>query len=512
MSTFLSKDIVSATTNLILWAITAGLITLSIQWIHYVFFHPLRRYPGPLLNRISTLPLIYHTIDGSLPFYAKSLFDQYGPVVRIAPNTLGFTSARAWKDIYNPRNGTVIGKDWKIYRAVGRPVSLFTADPEPHAMMRKWASPSFSERSMKQQEGIIGGYVDLLVKRLRQASNEGRQTVDLRDWYNFTTFDIIGKLAFSSDFGCLETSEYHPWVKMVNFSAKEATILGNFSGLLKWIPQDLLLSKSQRELMELTKEVTAKRVAAGSQTDFLEPFISNKDNVKLELESLQANADLFITAGSETTSTALAGVTYLLLTNKEAYAKVVEEVRSSYNSSQEISLTSVTKLSYMLACLNEGLRCYPPVSAWLPRVVNKGPANIDGNIVPQGVSTVLHTLSCFLWIKLINGQTGLGIWILPTFTSEQNFRHAEEFHPERFLGDPEFADDKLDVMNPFSMGQNDCIGRNLAYAEMRLILARILFNFDLTLAPDSREWRKNQAVYTFWQKPPLNVYLTPARC
>lgn len=38
---------------------------------------------------------------------------------------------------------------------------------------------------------------------------------------NFCTFDIIGKFAFSSDFGCLESSRYHPWVRLVVFQQRE---------------------------------------------------------------------------------------------------------------------------------------------------------------------------------------------------------------------------------------------------------------------------------------------------
>lgn len=48
---------------------------------------------------------------------------------------------------------------------------------------------------------------------------------------------------------------------------------------------------------------------------------------------------------------------------------------------------------------------------------------------------------------------------------------------------------------------------SLAYAEMRLALARILFNFDLELHQDSLSWNE-QEVYVFWQKGALNVKLT----
>ena len=52
--------------------------------------------------------------------------------------------------------------------------------------------------------------------------------------------------------------------------------------------------------------------------------------------------------------------------------------------------------------------------------------------------------------------------------------------------------------------------QSLAYAEMRLILARILFNFDLELADPNLKWM-DQKVFTLWSKPELNVYLTPVR-
>lgn len=97
------------------------------------------------------------------------------------------------------------------------------------------------------------------------------------------------------------------------------------------------------------------------------------------------------------------------------------------------------------------------------------------------------------------------------YHNELNFTKPLEYHPERFLGDPRFANDRLDAFQPFSMGHADCVGRNLAYSEMRLILARILFSFDLKLADVGSDWIKGQKVYIVWQKPSLNVYLKPVK-
>ena len=54
-------------------------------------------------------------------------------------------------------------------------------------------------------------------------------------------------------------------------------------------------------------------------------------------------------------------------------------------------------------------------------------------------------------------------------------------------------------------------GNSLAYAELRLILARIIFTFDLELAEDSQDWIAKQKVMSAWTKVPLNVYLSPRR-
>lgn len=52
--------------------------------------------------------------------------------------------------------------------------------------------------------------------------------------------------------------------------------------------------------------------------------------------------------------------------------------------------------------------------------------------------------------------------------------------------------------------------RSLAYAEMRLILARVIWNFDMELSPDCTQWI-DQPSYVVWEKGNLNVKLTPVR-
>lgn len=95
-----------------------------------------------------------------------------------------------------------------------------------------------------------------------------------------------------------------------------------------------------------------------------------------------------------------------------------------------------------------------------------------------------------------------------------NFHRAREYCPERWLPEATsnpsspFYEDRRDAHKPFSFGPRDCIGRNLAYHEMRLIMARILFNFDLKLDESCSDWA-NQRIFALWEKPELKVYLQP---
>lgn len=105
----------------------------------------------------------------------------------------------------------------------------------------------------------------------------------------------------------------------------------------------------------------------------------------MSLPEIYANAAVLVIAGSETTATALSGAIYHLLQNPAALQELTTEVRSTFNSEKEINFASVNNLKYMLACIEETLRMYPPVPALVPRRVPKGGADISGKWVPGGV-------------------------------------------------------------------------------------------------------------------------------
>lgn len=75
-------------------------------------------------------------------------------------------------------------------------------------------------KTLREQESLVLHYVDLLVEKLRAECAAARSTVDMMKWYNYTTFDIFGDMAFGELLNCLRDNRYQPWVVMVYQSVK----------------------------------------------------------------------------------------------------------------------------------------------------------------------------------------------------------------------------------------------------------------------------------------------------
>lgn len=97
-------------------------------------------------------------------------------------------------------------------------------------------------------------------------------------------------------------------------------------------------------------------------------------------------AGLLLGAGFETTSSLVAVTLYLLQCNPRCYQKLTNEIRSSFKSQDDICFAALDNLPYLVACLNEALRWFPPVASGMPREVMKGGTSIAGDHVPEGVS------------------------------------------------------------------------------------------------------------------------------
>lgn len=201
-----------------------------------------------------------------------------------------------------------------------------------------------------------------------------------------------------------------------------------------------------------------------------------------------------IIAGSDTTSTAMAATLFYLVRSPTALKRATEEVRSKFTDVEEIRQGgALSACTYLRACIDEAMRLSPSVGGLLPREVLAGGMTICDEFVPAG--TVVGT---------------------PHYA----VHHCEEYYPspfsyvpERWLvgeanplkgGAPVTEAEVAAAQSafcPFSIGPRGCIGKGLAYIEMSVTLARVLFLYDVRRAAgvvdpgegrDDLEWGRHR--------------------
>ena len=120
----------------------------------------------------------------------------------MSPTEISFISGEtAWQDIYGFRTGknktAPYEKDRTWFAVPGNGVyPIIAADDATHSRVRRTLSHAFSDKALREQERIIQSFVDLLVHRLKEQVEQHRPVVDMSQWYDFTTFDVITDLTF----------------------------------------------------------------------------------------------------------------------------------------------------------------------------------------------------------------------------------------------------------------------------------------------------------------------------
>ncbi|KAJ5511201.1 Cytochrome P450 E-class group I [Penicillium expansum] len=452
---------------------TSILLVLVSQAYYQIFINPLGKYPGPKFAAISRIPQLYHTFKGDLLEWTSGLHAIHGDVIRIAPDELSYATGEAWKGIYGHSSAgkPVTEKDPRFYGPSfnGAPDIIRGNGPD-HARFRRNFSHAFSDRALREQQSLICRYVDTLVHSLQKTiKQDPNAKINMVRMLNLTTFDIMGDLTFGDSLNLLAGT-----------------------GNLNWVSAVLLIPKELKQQSiahyEASQELVDKRIDGDhilQKPDIWGIVMSQKEDLLLSRPEMYANSQVFMVAGTETTATALSGLLYHLLMTPEKMKIIVEEVCETFKKDSDIDMRSLERMPYLNACIEEGLRIYPPVPVGLPRIAPDEGLLVCGEHIP--------------------GKTALSVHHWSTYRNAQNFRLPNQFIPERWIGD-EFATDNKAAFQPFSFGPRNCIGKNLAYHEMRLILAKVLYNFDLSLLPESIGWEK-QKTFFLWEKNDLMVQL-----
>ena len=379
-------------------ALVQYIVYLVGRAVYNVYFHPLSAFPGPKSFAATRVSHVRALLGGQLCQTVKDLHDEYGEIVRIAPDELSFDTPQAWRDIYGHRQG---------HKSMQKDPALFGLPPEgvhniittpidsEHSRMRRLLAHAFSEKALREQEPLVMSYVDMFIDKLHEqiAGPEGRQ-VDLVRWYSFTTFDIIADLAFGESFHCLENAEYHSWVTIIFQTMKFLAYLQaarRFPPLTKALKLILprRLRKQGAQRMQYNKALVDKRLKLGKNVDrpdFISYILRHNDEKGMSRMEIQSCAAVLTTAGSDSPAALLSGVTFHLLNNPDTYQKLVAEVRTTFKHEKEIRSSAVAQLPYLAAVLEEGFRIYPPVPCTIPRVTAPEGDEVCGRWIPGNVS------------------------------------------------------------------------------------------------------------------------------
>ncbi|KUJ18640.1 isotrichodermin C-15 hydroxylase [Mollisia scopiformis] len=378
--------------------------------------------------------------------------------------SLSFAHIDAWTEIFQGRPGHPQYQKDPVWwgKQPGQAESLLSAGPRDHSRMKKILSHGLTQRALKLQEPTVQKYVALLIDKLKDqvAESPAGAVVDMVPWFNYTTFDIFGDLAYGESFDCLQHSKYHPWITILFKSVKAASfiIAARFYPLIDF----LLMKCIPPSLKQMAKDHIS-----------LIEHKHNKDKGGMTLEEIQATLVFLTTAGSETTATALSGTLNYLAAHPDKMQILVEEIREAFKKEEQINCQTTQTLEYLNAVLNEGLRLCPPIPVMLPRVVPNHGDTICGAWLPGGTSISLQQ------------------WTL--FRDPTYFHESGSFIPERWLpastekASP-FFHGQRQAVQAFSVGPRSCMGKHLAWAEMRLILCRILWTFDVEAAGKAVKW------------------------
>ena len=266
-----------------------------------------------------------------------------------------------------------------------------------------------------------------------------------------------------------------------------------FFPFVKDIVHFLLLAKSfatrraGQTAEEEEEEEEDPKGQQGQGRDIWSILLASKDaetGQHFTLEQLTSEAGMFITAGTGTTILATSSTLFYLLRNPRALARLAEEVRAAFpvpaddRADQSAAPDKcpigwgdpgLKRMSYLNACIHEAMRLSPGLPGISPRVAGPGGVVLDGTWFPEGT------------------ELGVPFWSLnrrPEYFDDPLVYRPERWTPVAQGGDGLQAGiGQAAAFTPFGQGRFACLGRHLAMQEVTLILARLVWLFDMRQEP-----------------------------
>ncbi|KAM0909646.1 hypothetical protein ACQ4PT_014702 [Festuca glaucescens] len=354
---------------------------------------------------------------------------------------------------------------------------IFNSDDDQWLSQRKAASYEFSKRSLRNfvVSTVRFEVVERLLPLLSQAERDG-WTLDVQDVLERFTFDNICRVAFNEDPASLTEEGLG-----VNGPAKFMRALNDAQSIVMarlispvnwaWRVKKLLNMEPERRMREALATIHGyvdrivherrEKGAAGlaCEDDFLSHFASSGEHSEESLRDVVTN---FIVAGRDTTSSALTWFFWMVSGRHEVEDKIVHDIctarASSGSEDAAFSFDELGKMHYLHAAITESMRLYPPV-AMDSRCCQHDDILPDGTFVGKGWQV---SYSSYAMARLEE------IWGMD----------CAEFRPERWL-DEEGA---FRPVSPFKYtifhaGPRMCLGKEMAYIQMKSIVACVLERF-----------------------------------
>ncbi|KAJ9625987.1 hypothetical protein H2204_010286 [Knufia peltigerae] len=462
-----------------------GTLGTSIA-VYRLFFHPLRKFPGPWQAKLTKWTGVRWATSGELHFIVQAQHEKYGDVVRTGPNELSFASIESIKDIHGANANKITRGPYNYpspYGAAGLSMPNTRSHHEHKARRRLWDG-GLTMNQVRSYEPRVVAQCDILCSVLREYDG---QVVDMKLLIDWLTFDIMGDLAFSKSFGMMHDGGPRYYTEAV----RRAIRLRNTIGQVPWmstvsylLPVDPEFRKKAQKFTTLSKAIFDERKAKGTEPNDIFSYIlaSDKDGAKTADVDVEADAPSLVIAGSDTSSVTATFLFYFVTRNKSIYSGLSDEIDRAWDGKSPMSsdMLNPDKCPILHGCICEALRIWPPG----PNHSQRRTEDVVGHQVGDD------------WIP---PETQLSVHIFTVQRNPKHFTNPLEFVPERWIDskrDPTWAHNTR-AWIPFQAGAYACAGKQLALNELRVIMAKIMRKFKITMKDDFDHKAFNDKIKSF---------------
>ncbi|KAL4363885.1 hypothetical protein GQ457_04G009820 [Hibiscus cannabinus] len=386
---------------------------------------------------------------------------------------------------------------------------IFNSDDESWKQQRQLAkvemhSSRFVQHSFRAMQDIVHRKLLVLLEKFAVSG----QCFDLQEVLLRLTFDNICTAALGVDPGCLALGLPDvPFAKAFE-EATELSLLRFFMPPFVWKPFKFLGLGTEKRLKEAVKvvhdfadktvrdrrNILAKLGNLQDQSDLLSRLIESEINEQGQIQHFPGNflrdfCVSFILAGRDTTSVALAWFFWLIQRNPDVENKILAEIHEMLGANtRAFTEEGLKKLVYLQAALSESLRLYPSVPIEMKQV-REDDVFPDGTRVKKG-ARVFHSIFSMGRVESIWGRDCL------------------EFKPERWIKDGKFVSADQFKYAVFNAGARLCLGKNFAYAQMKMVAASVLLRYSIKVVEGHSVVPK--LTTTLYMKNGLMVTLNPS--